>query len=41
VIHIRESTSSEHHKLNNPARLVDGELSYEPESALQLGLDIG
>jgi uncharacterized protein (DUF488 family) len=41
VIHIRESTSSEHHRLNAPARLVDGELSYQPESALQLGLDIG
>lgn len=41
VIHIRESTSSEHHKLSPPARLVHGELSYEPDSAFQLGLAIG
>jgi uncharacterized protein (DUF488 family) len=41
VIHIRESTSSEHHKLSSPARLVRGQLSYEPDSAFQLGLVIG
>ena len=41
VIHIRESTFSEHHKLTSPARLVRGELSYEPDSAFQMGLEIG
>ena len=40
VIHIRESTFSEHHKLAAPARLVGGLLSYEPDSAFQLGLPI-
>ncbi len=40
VIHIRDSAFSEHHKLAAPARLVNGELSYEPDSAFQLGLDI-
>lgn len=41
VIHIRESTSSEPHKLVAPARLVDGELSYQPDSAFQTTLEIG
>ncbi|HXV16116.1 MAG TPA: DUF488 domain-containing protein [Gemmatimonadaceae bacterium] len=41
VIHIRESTFSEQHKLSSPAKLVDGELSYLPDSAFQLGLGIG
>lgn len=41
VIHIRDSTHSEHHKLAAPARLVDGQLSYQPDSAFQLGLEIG
>ena len=40
VIHVRKSTFSEHHKLTSPARLVAGELSYEPDSAFQLGLAI-
>lgn len=41
VIHIRDSSFSEHHKLAAPARLVDGQLSYQPDSTFQLGLEIG
>lgn len=41
VIHIRGSKFSEHHKLTAPARLVDGRLSYQPDSVFQLGLEIG
>jgi uncharacterized protein (DUF488 family) len=41
VVHIRDATHSEHHKLSAPAKLVDGKLSYLPDSAFQLGLGIG
>lgn len=41
VIHIRDSSSSEHHKLAAPARLVDGQLSYQPDYTFQLGPEIG
>lgn len=40
VIHIRDASHSEVHKLSAPARLIDGELSYQPDSRLQLGLGI-
>lgn len=40
VIHIRDSSFKEHHKLGAPARLVDGQLSYEPDAAFQLGLEV-
>ena len=41
VIHVRDASFSEAHKLIPPARLFDGELSYLPDSALQLGLGLG
>lgn len=41
VIHIRDASFSEKHKLIPPARLLNGELTYRPESALQLGLGFG
>jgi Uncharacterized conserved protein len=39
VIHIRDAKFSEPHKLSAPARIIDGELSYEPD-AVQYGLEI-
>lgn len=41
VVHIRDTSFSETHKLSAPGRLIEGELSYEPDDAFQLGLGIG
>lgn len=40
VIHIRDNKFSEPHKLVAPATIIDGVLSYEPEAAPQLGLEL-
>jgi uncharacterized protein (DUF488 family) len=39
VIHIRDAKVSERHRLSAPGRMVDGVLSYEPDS-VQIGLEI-
>jgi uncharacterized protein (DUF488 family) len=39
VTHIRNAQFSEPHKLSAPGRLVDGDLSYEPD-AIQYGLEM-
>ena len=41
VIHIRDGSSSEKHRLVPPGRLVDRELTYHPDTPLQLGLTFG
>ncbi|MEO5902728.1 MAG: DUF488 domain-containing protein [Gemmatimonadaceae bacterium] len=41
VVHIRDASSSERHRLVPPGRLVDGELTYHPDASLQLGLTFG
>jgi len=40
VIHIRDASVSEKHKLIPPARMIESELSYVPDAAMQLGLEI-
>ena len=40
VIHIRDEKFSEPHRLSAPARLIDGELSYEADAALQYRLEM-
>lgn len=40
VVHIRDVSHSEVHKLSAPARIIAGKLSYEPES-VQTELEIG
>ena len=39
VIHIRDEKVSEPHRLSAPGRIIDGELSYEPD-VVQYGLGI-
>ncbi len=39
VVHIRDAKVSERHRLSAPGRMVDGVLSYEPDS-VQIGLEI-
>jgi uncharacterized protein (DUF488 family) len=39
VIHIRDEKVSEAHRLSAPGRIIDGELSYEPD-VIQFGLEI-
>lgn len=41
VVHVRDEKFSEPHRFSAPARLIDGELSYEPEGSIQYGLKIG
>jgi uncharacterized protein (DUF488 family) len=36
VVHIRDESTSEIHKLNEPGRIVDGELTYESDTQLEL-----
>ena len=40
VIHIRDAGHSEKHSLSLPGRMKDGELTYEDDTQLGLGLDL-